>query len=129
MINRVKTIEDSLKITLPKDYAKFINDIGYYDGEYYEVYGFLESFENIDDYPCVIGVTKRYRKDHPLFKQTEIAIHFDEYLNTIVSIDCEDGAVYNTSFLEKEKIAKNFEEWFKDLLRIENKAIQEEQNL
>lgn len=127
--NRVAIIEEHLKIKLPKDYANFINNIGYYDGEYYEVYGFLESFENIDDYPCVIGATKKYREDHPLFTQTEIAIHFDDYLNTIVSIDSKDGKVYNTSFLEKKQIAKNFEEWFRDLLRLENKIIQEEQNL
>lgn len=113
-------IEDSLRVTLPKEYAKFIEEFGIYDGEYYEVYGYDENIKDIQDYPCVIGATKRNRAFYPLLPQ-EIMIHHDEYLNSIVVLNCENGAVYNIDFEERKEIATNFAEWFKWLRDLEKK--------
>lgn len=114
----IKIIEKALLTTLPKEYVKFIEEIGVYRGEYFDVYGYDESIEDIEDYPCVIGATKRNRKFYPLLPQ-EIMIHHDEYLNSIVVLDCENGRVYNIDFEERKEIAKSFDEWFEWLKRLE----------
>lgn len=122
---RVGIVEDSLRVTLPKEYVKFIEEIGVYRGEYFDVYGYDESIEDVEDYPCVIGATKRNRKLYPLIPQ-EIMIHHDEYLNSIVVLNCENGCVYNIDFEERKEIAKSFDEWFEWLKDIEKKAGEEE---
>lgn len=121
---RVGIVEDSLRVTLPKEYVKFIEEIGVYRGEYFDVYGYDESIEDVEDYPCVIGATKRNHKFYPLLPQ-EIMIHHDEYLNSIVVLNCENGRVYNIDFEERKEIAKNFDEWFDWLKDIEKKAGEE----
>lgn len=119
-------IEESLHLTLPKEYARFIEEIGVYDGEYFEVFGYDESIQDIQAQPCVIGMTRSYAKYNPLMQPQDIMIHFDEYLNSIVALDCENGAVYNIDFEERKKIAENFEVWFEWLRGIEQKASMEE---
>lgn len=121
MHSRTQIIENALGVKLPSDYALWLESEGYYDGEYYEVFGYLESFENVEDYPCVIGTTKRYR-DHPLLTSDDLMIHFDEFLNTLVVINCQDGCVYNVDFSYREKIAENFSAWFAKLKELERKA-------
>lgn len=116
----IKIIETTLSLTLPKEYAKFIEEIGVYRGEYFDVYGYDESIEDIEAYPCVIGMTHSYAKDNALMKPQDIMIHFDECLNSIVALDCESGVVYNIDFEERKEIAKSFEEWFEWLKRLES---------
>ena len=122
---RVGIVEDSLRVTLPKEYAKFIEEIGVYRGEYFDVYGYDESIEDIEAYPCVIRMTHSYAKDNALMKPQDIMIHFDECLNSIVALDCESGVVYNIDFEERKEIAKSFEEWFEWLKDIEKRAGEE----
>ena len=118
-------IEKSLRVTLPKEYAKFIEEIGVYKGEYFDVYGYDEGIEDIEAYPCVIGMTHSYAKDNPLIEPQDIMIHFDEYLNSVVALDCRNGGIYNIDFEERKEIAKNFEEWFEWLKDMERKAMEE----
>lgn len=123
--HRVEMIEKSLRVTLPKEYAKFIEEIGVYKGEYFDVYGYDEGIEDIEAYPCVIGMTHSYAKDNPLIEPQDIMIHFDEYLNSVVALDCRNGGIYNIDFEERKEIAKNFEEWFEWLKDMERKAMEE----
>lgn len=123
--SRIAMIEDLLRVTLPRDYAKFIVELGRYDGEYYEVFGYDENIKDIQAYPCVIGMTLSYAKDNPLMQSQDIMIHFDEYLNSIVALDCIDGAVYNIDFNERKQISPNFELWFQNLKNLEQKIDEE----
>lgn len=49
-------------------------------------------------------------------------IHFDEFLNTLVVINCQDGCMYNVDFSYREKIAENFSAWFAKLKELERKS-------
>lgn len=109
MPSRTQIVERCLGVKLPNDYAQW-----------------LESFEDIGDYPCVIGATERYR-DHPLLNNDDLMIHFDEYLNTLVVLSCRDGGVYNVDFSYRHKIAESFAEWFEKFKDFE-KRVSEEDN-
>lgn len=126
MPSRTQIVERCLGVKLPSDYAQWLESEGYYNGEYYDVFGYLESFEDIGDYPCVIGATERYR-DHPLLNNDDLMIHFDEYLNTLVVLSCRDGGVYNVDFSYRHKIAESFADWFKKFKEFE-KRVSEEDN-
>lgn len=109
-MTRVEFVEKELKIKLPSDYAKFINEVGYLMDKI-EVYGYIEGME-IEKIPCVIGATRLYKEDQENIEDKDIVIAFDSFENSPIILN-ENGEVYCVDFDERKLIAKNFAEWKK----------------
>ena len=118
MQTRVQIVEEALGVKLPKDYTQWLESEGYYNGEYYEVFGYIEDFEDKQSYPCIIGATKKIQ-DHPLITSDDLLLHYDDYLNVLVVLSCRDGCVYNVDFAYRARIADNFLTWFNRLKEFE----------
>lgn len=109
-MTRVEFVEKELKIKLPSDYAKFINEVGYSMNNI-EIYGYVEGME-IDKIPCVIGATKLYKEDQINIGDKEVVIAFDDFENSPIILN-ENGEVYCVDFDERKLLAMSFSEWKK----------------
>jgi len=112
MIDRVKIIEDILKVNLPEDYKNFIKNIGLISDERGEIYGYIEGM-NINKIPSIIAATKLYKKNYQSLLPEDIVISFDEFQNSPVILNTLNGKIY---FIEKtRKVEKfpSFSDWFK----------------
>jgi len=110
MSNRTKIIEENLNVVLPQDYKNFIDDIGIISDENGEVFGYIEGMD-IDKIPSVIGATKLYKEDYKTISDKEIVIGFDDFINSPIILNTEDGSIYNFNYDKKTLINSNFTEW------------------
>ena len=110
MSKKNQVIENILNVKLPTDYKKFIDDVGIISDENGEVFGYTEGID-IDKIPCVIGATKLYKEDYKSISDKEIVIGFDDFLNSPIILDTENGSISNVDFNKKTQISSNFTEW------------------
>jgi hypothetical protein len=110
MSKRTQIIENNLNVKLPTDYKNFIDDVGIISNENGEVFGYTEGID-IDKIPCVIGATKLYKEDYKIISDKEIVIGFDDFFNSPIILDTEDGSIFNVDFNKKTQISSNFIEW------------------
>lgn len=61
-IKNSEYVEQLLNCQLPDDYKIFLNTkgIGIIDG--FEIFGYTEQMKHIEELPCIIGATKKYRE-------------------------------------------------------------------
>jgi len=114
MNDRISLIEKKLHVKLPLDYAEFISNQGYMTLRGQEIYGYDETFVDINKIPCVIGATFLYRKDYKLPDHI-IVISHTGFEDVIVCLDTVDNDVYEIdSSGEIKKVADSFKIWFND---------------
>lgn len=112
MSSRTKIIEENLSVILPRDYKKFIDDIGIISDERGEIFGYIEGIDT-NKIPCVIGATNSYKENYKIIFDNEVVISFDDFKNSPIVLNTEDSAIYNVNFETKTKISKSFKEWLK----------------
>lgn len=112
---RSEIVEKILKIKLPSDYKRFLDEQGYLTVNGYEIFGITEEMKNVMAIPSVIGATNLYREDYELITEDEIVISYDPINNNPITLNCKDGKVYLVNFTSKKLLAQNFEEFLKKL--------------
>lgn len=95
-MKRSQYVEQCLKCKLPCDYKKFIDKYGYGIVNNLEIFGYSEDTVDIDKFPCVIGMTNKYRLNGVIL-DNEIAIAVD------------DDYVYGYSLLSNSYFKKSIE--------------------
>ena len=112
---RVVFVEKRLNIKLPKQYAKFLEEFGDFEGDGFEIYGYSEEYLEPDKIPCVIGATKLYRDDYKL-SADELVIAHSGYEDYVFTLDSVSGHVYEINMRgDKKKVADDFDTWLKDV--------------
>ena len=112
---RSKIVEKALKVKLPPDYRRFLDEQGYLTINGYEIFGITEEMQDITAIPSVIGATELYREDYELITEDEIVISYDPVNNNPITLNCKDGKVYLVNFANKKLVAQNFEEFLRKL--------------
>ena len=108
---RVEFVESELNIKLPKEYADFLINKGFYSENGVEVYGYQETFTDINQIPCVIGATRLFQEGHDL-PPGFIVIAHTGYENRIIALETQTGHVYEFGGPDKEFFG-DFGDWFK----------------
>ena len=113
MSSRKEIVEQELGIKVPAQYEAFLKKYGIYDPPGVEVYGITENLVHYNGVPCVIGVTKSYRKMVHL-PHRFLVIHHTGVEDEIICLDTENEKIYSISRVFGDlKIADSFDEWFK----------------
>jgi len=117
MSQRKEIVEKELNVRVPEQYAAFLDKYGIYDPPGVEVYGINENLLRYDGVPCVIGVTKKYRKRYGM-PHRFLVIQYSGFEDEMICLDTENEKVYAISrYLGNREIADSFNEWFeRDIL-------------
>jgi len=109
---RVKLVENKLQVSLPEDYARFLEEYGDFEKDGIEIYGYTEEYIDINKIPCVIGATNLYRELLNLSKN-EIVLSYTGFEDYIIILDTKSGKIIETDSNRDDRvIANSFEEWF-----------------
>jgi len=112
MSSRKEIVEKELGLKVPAQYEAFLNKYGIYDPPGVEVYGIRDSLLHYDGIPCVIGITRIYRRDDAL-PHRFLVIHHTGIEDETICLDTEDEKIYSISHeFGNHKIADSFDEWF-----------------
>jgi len=109
---RKEIVEKELGVTVPEQYAAFLEKYGILNAERREVYGIHDNLLGYDGSPCVIGVTQIFRRDEGL-PHRFLVVENIGVDGVIICLDTEDEKVYQISRVYGDcKIADSFDEWF-----------------
>ena len=112
MSSRSKIVERELKVTLPDQYAAFLDKYGIYEDIGVEVYGMSDRLLGYHGLPCVIGATEKSRQRDRL-PHRFLVIHHTGIEDEMICLDTENEKVYSISRdFGNHKIADSFDEWF-----------------
>ncbi|MCF8076517.1 MAG: SMI1/KNR4 family protein [Desulfotignum sp.] len=109
--NRSNLVEKALGVVLPEDYALFLEQYGFMTIDGMEIFGYSEQVKDIDEIPCVIGATRRYRPLYGL-KDDQIVLAVTDFEEVLIVLDTSSGAVLETGFTGQKRIADSFAQWF-----------------
>jgi len=118
MPSRTEIVEQELGVKVPAQYRAFLEKYGIYDPPGVEVYGITENLLHYNGVPCVIGVTRSYRK-MDFVPHRFLVIHHTCIEDEIICLDTEDEKVYAISrVFGNRKVADSFNEWFqRDIIK------------
>lgn len=111
MASRKEIVERELGVSVPEQYARFLEQYGIYNAHGEEVYGIHENLLGWNGIPCVIGATKMAR-DLDRLAQHFLVIHNRGYEGEIVLLDTRDSSVHLMRYGKIHKIFDSFDEWF-----------------
>jgi hypothetical protein len=111
MSARKDIVEKELGVSVPDQYALFLERYGIYEAHGEEVYGIHERLLNWDGIPCVIGATRLAREQDDL-AQHFLLIHETGLEGELVLLDTRDGTIHLMAYGKIRKIADSFGEWF-----------------
>jgi hypothetical protein len=111
MSARTRRLEEEFGVSLPRDYAEFLDTYGIYQDDGLEVYGLNDEMADTDGIPSVIGATKIVRKRLDLPPEW-IVIHHTGYEGEVVCLDTSSGKVWLVWDGGKEEIDPSFAQWF-----------------
>ncbi len=117
---RGKIVEQALNVTIPNDYAWFLNRYGTYKAGPVHIYGISDETEDLDEPTCVIGATK-VQRDYYGLPHRFLVLYFHEREEITVCLDTEGEGVYLMEpEVEEEKLADTFDFWFAGVKRDES---------
>jgi hypothetical protein len=111
-------VASALSISLPDDYAEFLNNTGYLflTNLAIEVYGYQQGFD-IQKIPCVIAARKLNNGLYNL-SASEIVISHTGFEELIITLDCTTGKVYERGFDgARSEIAESFKTWLAQIIK------------
>jgi len=112
MLSRKEIVERELGVKVPMQYEVFLDKYGIYDPPGVEVYGITDNLLHYNGVPCVIGVTKNYRRMVSL-PHRFLVVHHTDIEDEIICLDTENEKIYSISqVFGDRKIADSFDEWF-----------------
>jgi hypothetical protein len=111
MSGRALAVSTALGVSVPKEYADFLEEYGIYERSGIEVYGLDDRIIDQDKIPCVIGATRTLRRNAGL-SEHYLAIHHTGYEGEVVCVDSKTGEVFLLAHGETSRIAASFSAWF-----------------
>jgi hypothetical protein len=115
MASRKEIVERELGVSVPEQYARFLDNYGIYNEGANEVYGFHERLLGWDGIPCVIGATNLERDLNGIDPHW-IVVYNTGFEGELVLLNSIDGTVHRQVYGgapgETLKIADCFDDWF-----------------
>ncbi len=111
-MSRREIVERELGVTVPEQYAAFLEKYGIFHAPGIEVYGISDNLSDYDGIPCVIGATRNSRLreglPHRFLVLEDIGVD-----GVMTCLDTGDGKIYSISYVfGNHKIADSFDDWF-----------------
>ena len=112
MPSRKEIVERELRVTVPAQYAAFLDKSRDLPSPGVEVYGISDKLLGYHGLPCVIGATEKSRRADRL-PHRFLVIHHTGIEDEMICLDTENEKVYSISWVfGNRKIADSFDEWF-----------------